>query len=94
MTRRRITVGTRGSALALTQTASVVDMLRSLHPERVQYTYWDYFRNAFASNFGWRIDHIMATAPLAERCRVADVDLEPRRAASASDHTVAWAEFD
>lgn len=33
MTRRRITVGTRGSALALTQTASVVDTLRSLHPE-------------------------------------------------------------
>ena len=33
MTRRRITVGTRGSALALTQTATVVDMLRSLHPE-------------------------------------------------------------
>ena len=33
MTRRRITVGTRGSALALTQTASVVDTLRSLHPD-------------------------------------------------------------
>jgi hydroxymethylbilane synthase len=33
VTRRRITVGTRGSALALTQTASVVDTLRSLHPE-------------------------------------------------------------
>ncbi len=33
MTRRRITVGTRGSALALTQTALVVDTLRSLHPD-------------------------------------------------------------
>ena len=32
MTRRRITIGTRGSALALTQTASVIDTLRSLHP--------------------------------------------------------------
>ena len=70
------------------------DVFRKLHPERVQYTYWDYFRNAFGNNWGWRIDHIMATAPLAERCRAADVDLEPRRAEGASDHTVIWAEFD
>ncbi len=69
-------------------------MFRKLHPERVQYTYWDYFRNAFERNFGWRIDHILATLPLAERCRIADVDLGPRRAEGASDHTVAWAEFD
>ena len=71
-----------------------VDVFRKLHPDRVQYTYWDYFRNAFERNFGWRIDHILATTPLAARCREADVDLEPRRASAASDHTVAWAEFD
>jgi exodeoxyribonuclease-3 len=69
------------------------DVFRKLHPDRVQYTYWDYFRNAFERDFGWRIDHILATAPLAESCQAADVDLEPRRAAGASDHTVAWAEF-
>src|ERR1039458_8446986 len=61
---------------------------------RVQYTYWDYFRNAFAHNWGWRIDHILATAPLAAVCRVSDVDLETRRAAGASDHALVWAEFD
>ena len=70
------------------------DVFRKLHPERVQYTYWDYFRNAFQNNLGWRIDHILATAPLAELCRKAEVDLEPRRAESASDHTVVWAEFE
>jgi exodeoxyribonuclease-3 len=70
-----------------------IDTFRALHPERVQYTYWDYFRNAFNSNYGWRIDHIMATAPLAARCIQTDVDLEPRRVAGASDHTVVWAEF-
>jgi exodeoxyribonuclease-3 len=70
-----------------------VDTFRALHPERVQYTYWDYFRNAFHSNFGWRIDHILATAPLAARCVQTDVDLEPRRARGASDHTVVWADF-
>jgi exodeoxyribonuclease-3 len=71
-----------------------IDVFRKLHPERVQYTYWDYFRNAFERNFGWRIDHVLATAPLAERCVKADVDLAPRAAPGASDHTVMWAEFD
>jgi exodeoxyribonuclease-3 len=70
------------------------DMFRKLHPDRVQYTYWDYFRNAFDHNWGWRIDHILATAPMAEACRACDVDLEPRKGASASDHTVVWAEFE
>ncbi len=71
-----------------------VDVFRKLHPEDVQYTYWDYFRNAFERNFGWRIDHILVTPPLAERCRAAAVDLGPRKATGASDHTVMWAEFD
>jgi len=71
-----------------------LDVFRQLHPERVQYTYWDYFRNSFENNWGWRIDHILATEPLAAKCRAAEVDLEPRKAAGASDHTVVWAEFD
>jgi exodeoxyribonuclease-3 len=71
-----------------------VDVFRKLHPERVQYTYWDYFRNAFQNNWGWRIDHIMATPSLADVCRVAEVDMELRKAPGASDHTVMWAEFD
>lgn len=71
-----------------------VDVFRKLHPDLVQYTYWDYFRNAFERNFGWRIDHILATAPFAERCRAVEVDLAPRRAENASDHTILWAEFD
>jgi exodeoxyribonuclease III len=70
------------------------DVFRRHHPDRVQYTYWDYFRNAFDHDWGWRIDHILATAPLAALCRAADVDLEPRKATGASDHTVVWAEFD
>ncbi len=71
-----------------------VDVFRKLHPDRVQYTYWDYFRNAFENNYGWRIDHILATAPLAERCRAVDVDLAPRKAPASSDHTVLWADFE
>jgi exodeoxyribonuclease-3 len=71
-----------------------VDVFRKLHPERVQYTYWDYYRNALDNNWGWRIDHILATPPLAELCRMADVDMAPRRGKDASDHTVLWAQFE
>ena len=69
------------------------DVFRLKHPDRVQYTYWDYFRNAFANNWGWRIDHILVTAPLVAACEAADVDVVPRQAPAASDHTVVWAEF-
>jgi exodeoxyribonuclease III len=71
-----------------------IDVFRKLYPDRVQYTYWDYFRNAFENNWGWRIDHILATEALAAKCHVADVDLEPRKAEGASDHTIVWAEFE
>ena len=70
------------------------DVFRKLHPDRVQYTYWDYFRNAFEKNWGWRIDHILATRPLADVCRSADVDMAPRGESGASDHTVVWSDFE
>lgn len=70
-----------------------VDLFRKLYPDRVQYTYWDYYRNAFQHNWGWRIDHILATGPLAERCTKVEVDLEPRKLDGCSDHTIVWAEF-
>jgi exodeoxyribonuclease III len=70
------------------------DVFRKLHPDRVQYTYWDYFRNAYQNNWGWRIDHILATRPMAEKCKAAGVDTTPREAPGASDHAVVWAEFD
>jgi exodeoxyribonuclease-3 len=82
------------SAFQETAAWGFVDVYRKLHPDKVQYTYWDYFRSSFQRNFGWRIDHIMATAPMAKRCRAAEVDVEPRKKAGASDHTPVWAEFD
>ena len=35
------------------------DALRKLHPDERIYTFWDYFRNAFARNAGLRIDHLL-----------------------------------
>jgi len=71
------------------------DAFRHLYPDRVQYTFWDYLRpSSLERNKGWRLDHILATAPLLEKCRAVEVDVEPRRQARASDHTFVWAEFE
>jgi exodeoxyribonuclease-3 len=72
-----------------------IDVFRHLYPTRQQFTFWDYLRpSSLDSNKGWRLDHILATRPLADRCRAVEVDIEPRRSPRASDHTFVWAEFD
>lgn len=71
-----------------------VDVYRARYPRRRQYTFWDYRQpSALDANRGWRIDHILATPILAERCKNVTVDVKPRRAEHPSDHTVLWAEF-
>jgi exodeoxyribonuclease-3 len=42
---------------------------------------------------GWRIDHILATPPLAARCLACEIDMAPRLADKPSDHTILMAEF-
>lgn len=71
-----------------------VDVFLKLYPDRQQYTFWDYRQpSSLEANKGWRIDHILATPPLAEKCTKVEVDVEPRRAKDPSDHTFLWAEF-
>jgi len=73
----------------------LVDAFRTHHPEPDQYTYYDYrAKGAIEARKGWRIDHILATAGLAERCSDAWIDLEPRRKVKPSDHTPLLATFD
>ena len=70
------------------------DVFRRLYPTRQQYTFWDYRRpDAVEANRGWRIDHILATSPLAQKCIKVEVDMKPRKSLTPSDHTVLWAEF-
>lgn len=70
-----------------------VDVFRKKYPDEISYTFWDFFAKSFERNRGWRIDHIMATPKLAESCEDVQVDLEPRKAPTPSDHTVVWATF-
>jgi exodeoxyribonuclease-3 len=71
------------------------DVFRLHCQEPGQYTFWDYrMRGSFRQNIGWRLDHILATKPLADRCTACYIDKEPRLAPHPSDHTPIVAEFD
>ncbi len=71
-----------------------VDVFRTHCSEPGHYTFWDYrARNSFKRNLGWRLDHIMATEPLAKKSIACYIDKEPRLAERPSDHTPIIAEF-
>jgi exodeoxyribonuclease-3 len=69
------------------------DALRTLHPSERIYTFWDYFRNAYARNAGLRIDHLLLTPDLAKRLKQAKVDNQVRGWEKSSDHAPVWIEL-
>ena len=72
-----------------------VDVFRKHCDQAGQYTFWDFrLRNSVARNLGWRLDHIMATKPLADKSTACYIDKDPRLAERPSDHTLIIAEFD
>ena len=60
-------------------------------PERT-FSWWDYRNLGFRKNLGLRIDHVLLSAPLAEKCTAAGVDRGPRKLERPSDHAPVWAE--
>ena len=57
----------------------LVDAYRLHHREPARYTWWDYRAGNFPKNFGMRIDHLLVTAPVAPRIRLAEIDREARK---------------
>jgi exodeoxyribonuclease-3 len=69
------------------------DAIRKLYPEERIYTFWDYFRNAYARNAGLRIDHFLLSPHLDKRLLAAGVDVEVRGWEKTSDHAPVWIEL-
>ena len=69
------------------------DALRTLHPDETIYTFWDYFRNAYARNAGLRIDHLLLSPSVAPRLVAAEVDRDVRGWEKSSDHAPVWVEI-
>jgi exodeoxyribonuclease-3 len=73
----------------------LVDVYRSLRPEAGRYTWWDYRAGNFHKNYGMRIDHLLATRPVAERAHAADIDREARKGFPVpSDHAPLFIDLD
>ena len=66
----------------------LVDAFRSLHPEKKQYTWWDYIGGAIWKDKGMRIDYALGTSPVLKKISDIEVDLWPRkrRKPTPSDH--------
>lgn len=69
------------------------DALRELHPDEKIFTFWDYFRNAYARNAGIRIDHLLLNPKIAPTLRKAGVDRYVREWEKTSDHAPTWIEL-
>jgi exodeoxyribonuclease-3 len=67
------------------------DALRTLHPTKPMFTFWDYKRNRWARDAGLRLDHLLLSPAIAPRLAKAGVDRSIRSEEGASDHAPAWA---
>ncbi len=66
------------------------DAIRALYPDEAIYTFWDYFRNAYARNAGIRIDHFVLNARAATMLTGGGVERDARGWEKSSDHAPTW----
>lgn len=64
----------------------LVDTIRLHHTGEGPFSWWDYRMLGFPKNNGLRIDHILASRPLAARCTAAWVVRDERKGKLPSDH--------
>jgi len=69
------------------------DALRAMHPGKTIFTFWDFFRNAYARNAGLRIDHLLLNPTVAGRLKGSEVDRHVRGWDKSSDHAPTWVEL-
>ena len=73
-------------ALRQLMALGLADAFRLFEQPDKQYSWWDYRQLAFRRNRGLRIDHILLSQPLAERCTACHIDRETRKWEQPSDH--------
>ncbi len=70
------------------------DSFRLFDQAEQSFSWWDYRAAGFRRNLGLRIDHILLTAPLAQRCHGCEIDKAPRKLERPSDHAPVIATLD
>jgi len=72
----------------------LADVFRKHHAEPGLFSWWDYRGGGFRRNQGLRIDHLWATAALAQTSRDCLIDTAPRKLDRPSDHAPVFADFE
>ena len=70
------------------------DAFRLFDQPEGSFSWWDYRMAAFRRNLGLRIDHILLSPALAERCSACQIDTGPRKLERPSDHAPVIAQVD
>ena len=63
------------------------DSFRLFEQPEKSFTWWDYRMMGFRRNFGMRIDHILVSDALKNKCESCVIDKSPRKLERPSDHT-------
>ena len=71
----------------------LVDVFRKHHEEEGLYSWWDYRALGFPFNKGLRIDFVLASKFLADKCTASEIDREERKGEKPSDHAPVIADF-
>lgn len=70
------------------------DTFRQHHPDKTRaFSWWDYTPSSLKLNRGVRIDFVLATESMRQRCTHASIDLEEREQEKPSDHAPVLATF-
>ena len=69
------------------------DVFRLFEQEEKSFSWWDYRSAAFRRNMGLRIDLVLASESMRDRCVGCLIDKAPRKNERPSDHTPVVAEF-
>lgn len=72
----------------------LVDTFRLHHHDPGHYSWWDYRLLGFPKNNGLRIDHVLATAKLADKCTESYIDRDERKGKQPSDHAPVFSCFE
>jgi len=71
----------------------LTDSFRMFEQAPKSFSWWDYRMMGFRRNAGMRIDHILLSDDLKEKCTASTIDKEPRTWEQPSDHTPVIAEI-
>lgn len=76
----------RDAFAALLDDGEMIDVVRTAFGDEPAFTWWNRRSDFYETNRGWRLDHMLATPPLAERVQSLTVDRAERGRPGSTDH--------